>query len=65
MKAPCYKCTDRHTTCHVSCEKYIKFKKEHDEEKKAMRKKQQEELRMAEYIYDRSLRLNKHRYKKY
>ena len=23
MRCPCYKCEDRHTACHASCERYL------------------------------------------
>ena len=25
MKAPCYKCPDRHANCHSECESYISY----------------------------------------
>lgn len=28
---PCYKCTERHAACHSHCDKYISWKKEHEE----------------------------------
>ena len=28
---PCKDCSDRHSLCHSTCEKYITWKKEHDE----------------------------------
>ncbi len=36
-KAPCMKCTERHTNCHSHCEKYLEFterlQKEKDQDK--------------------------------
>lgn len=26
MLAPCYKCADRHESCHSACERYAKFR---------------------------------------
>lgn len=31
IKVPCKNCSDRHTMCHSTCEKYLKFKKQNDE----------------------------------
>ena len=31
IKVPCKNCSDRHMTCHSTCEKYLKFKKQNDE----------------------------------
>lgn len=33
MKAPCKDCPDRQVGCHSTCEKYIEFKKEADEQR--------------------------------
>ena len=33
IKAPCKDCVDREPSCHSSCEKYISWKKEFDEQK--------------------------------
>ena len=38
VQGPCYKCEERHDLCHSSCEKYIKWKKEHDAEREAIRR---------------------------
>ena len=32
-KAPCKDCTSRSVGCHSVCEKYLKFKREHDRER--------------------------------
>lgn len=37
----CYKCPDRHSTCHATCPKYLKEKNEHD---KLMEKIRQQKL---------------------
>lgn len=31
IKVPCKNCSDRHMSCHSTCEKYLKFKKQNDE----------------------------------
>lgn len=38
QRPPCYKCEERHELCHSHCEKYLKWKKEHDAEREAIRK---------------------------
>lgn len=65
MKNPCYKCTEstgRHATCHVSCEKYIKFEKYRDEQRRIIHKNKADELRIREYMYDKADRLNKNKH---
>lgn len=65
MKAPCYKCEDRTVTCHTTCEKYIAFKNFRNEQSRMVNKKRQDDLLIYEYHYDKSVRLNKNKYKKY
>lgn len=36
--APCKDCKERHDLCHSHCEKYLKWKKQHDEAKEALRR---------------------------
>ena len=38
-KSPCYKCPDRHQSCHTECEKYKKYKTK-AEEMRELRKKE-------------------------
>ena len=33
----CIDCTDRHLACHDTCERYLKVKAQHDEEKRKIR----------------------------
>lgn len=37
-KSGCYKCPDRTPGCHGSCEKYLAWKKEQDEQKEQIRR---------------------------
>lgn len=30
MRAPCYQCPDRHTLCHMTCPRYLEYRKERD-----------------------------------
>ena len=32
MGAPCYQCPDRHELCHMTCEKYLAYRAERDEQ---------------------------------
>jgi hypothetical protein len=64
MKNACYGCTERHTGCHSTCEKYIKFKKEHDEKAKLIRENRKKDLDIYEYHKDVKVRLNKKYHKK-
>ena len=39
MKKPsnsCFNCSDRIPGCHITCERYIQFKKEHEKKKEFM-----------------------------
>lgn len=36
VKFPCKGCTDRHDSCHSSCEKYLECKKKQQAESKAL-----------------------------
>ena len=38
MKSVCNGCTERHTSCWGSCQKYIEAKEAHDKQKKAREK---------------------------
>lgn len=39
----CYQCTERHTRCHVTCEKYIEERAALDARNQSIRKKKNEE----------------------
>ena len=34
---PCFKCENRHSTCHSTCEEYLTWKKDYDKEMKKAR----------------------------
>ena len=36
MKSPCYKCTERNSTCHSTCEKYTMWVEEIQQRKRQM-----------------------------
>ena len=38
-KSPCYKCPDRHQSCHVECEKYKEYQAK-NKERLELRKKE-------------------------
>lgn len=52
--APCKDCTDRETTCHVTCGKYITWAKRQEELRESDRKKRNNQA--AEWARDRSQR---------
>lgn len=56
MNIPCKDCTRRKQNCHSTCQDYIDFKKEREEQLK----KQQIQNSLKEYAFDRQLRLSKH-----
>ena len=33
---PCYNCNERHATCHVHCERYNEWNKEHTRQRQAL-----------------------------
>jgi hypothetical protein len=35
MKAPCFKCENRTVSCHSTCEKYLAYREERQEENRA------------------------------
>lgn len=37
VSAPCKNCEDRHVGCHSECDRYKKFKEEHESEKAVIR----------------------------
>lgn len=51
--SPCFKCTERITSCHSKCIKYYKYKKEMERIKKA-RYESRDELIL---IQDRNIRI--------
>lgn len=55
-KAPCKDCPDRQVGCHSTCEKYIEFKKEADEQ----RLKRIEQGNINQYMREASERRYKH-----
>lgn len=63
MENPCYGCTERyvtdHSTCHSTCEKYIKAKEKHDAKSALIRKNKDKYRNLYEYHADVSIRLNK------
>ena len=38
MKGPCKECTERHTACHDTCEKFAQWREEHEKAKAWLRK---------------------------
>lgn len=45
IKSPCKDCPDREIRCHLTCEKYIEFKKESDkirEQRNAQKEKEKQ-----------------------
>ena len=67
-KVPCYKCEDRIVGCHSTCERYIAYRKETDEQNKLIQKNRNlDSLRITYEIY-RANRMkdisNKRKFKK-
>lgn len=59
MKNPCYKCTDRKPGCHSVCEKYIEWKSEYQEHKKAIDDIKNIENEFMGMVHNRSERIER------
>ena len=51
MKNPCYNCEKRHIGCHVTCDKYIEYKKRINHTNGMI--KREKNAVIAEYIRDK------------
>lgn len=56
MDNVCYKCPDRSAECHSTCEKYIEWKKAHEEKANAERAAKQGTVEYMEMATDRKTR---------
>lgn len=61
---PCKGCEDRYTGCWASCEKYIAYKKEHDEWKKIVSQSRMEQYTQNDIVRQRFRSADKMRQKK-
>lgn len=52
----CKGCEDRRENCHATCERYLNAKRQRDETKKEMQRKQLGESTMRAYIKERNRR---------
>ena len=59
-RAPCRECTERHSTCHDTCEKYRSWKRLRDEAVKAQREGNGADAVIASGVY-RTLREKRRR----
>ena len=53
MNVPCYRCEERHSHCHVECERY----KEYEQQNAARREKRLQEKMQANAIAEDIIRL--------
>lgn len=59
MTNPCYKCTDREPGCHSVCEKYIEWKAEYQQHKKAIDDIRHIENEFMGMVHNRSERIER------
>lgn len=56
-KVPCYKCECRIVGCHSTCEKYISYRKDMDEQNKLIQKNRNLNSLRINYEVDRAKRM--------
>lgn len=57
MKAPCYKCEERHRGCHSECEQYQAWQIERGKERMRQRKQKSDQTLSLQYRYEHMERL--------
>ena len=61
MKVPCYKCEDRELHCHSTCEKYLEYSKQKEEDREMRRKETESIISHRDHVIAAIKRLNRRR----
>lgn len=56
MLSPCKDCSDRHSLCHASCERYLGFRKELDETSRKRRERIEIDYALKRLRYHMAIR---------
>ena len=57
--SPCYKCTDRHASCHGSCKAYLDWHEQHIQEQREIRSKIEAENMTNAFYIESGMRIKK------